>query len=86
MDPKIKTKRYYASDDLIDDLTSKGAHFCGQMGMRIMQRPKNIPKEQLDEFMNKIYIEPVWCFSKQNKQFTLVNEYMNSGALDSFFG
>jgi hypothetical protein len=26
MDPKIKTKRYYASDDLIDDLTANGAH------------------------------------------------------------
>jgi len=35
--------------------------------------------------MNKIYIEPVWCFSKQNKQFTLVDEYMNSGSLDNFF-
>jgi len=85
MDPKIKTKRYYASDDLIDDLTANGAHFCGQMGMRIMQRPKNIPKEQLDEFMNKIYIEPVWCFSKKAGPFTLVDDYMNRGALDSFF-
>ena len=85
MDPKIKTKRYYASDDLIDDLTANGAHFCGQMGMRIMQRPKNIPKEQLDEFMNKIYIEPVWCFSKKTGPFTLVDDYMNRGALDGFF-
>jgi hypothetical protein len=85
MDPKIKTKRYYASDDLIDDLIGRGAHFCGQMGMRIMQRPKNIPKEQLDEFMNKIYIEPVWCFSKKTGPFTLVDDYMNKGALDSFF-
>jgi hypothetical protein len=85
MDPKIKTKRYYASDDLIDDLTANGAHFCGQMGMRIMQRPKNIPKEQLDEFMNKIYIEPVWCFSKNTGPFTLVDDYMSKGALDSFF-
>ena len=85
MDPKIKTKRYYASDDLIDDLIDHGAHFCGQIGMRIMQRPKNIPKEQLDEFMNKIYIEPVWSFSKKIQKFTLINEYMNKGALDSFF-
>jgi hypothetical protein len=85
MDPKIKTKRYYASDDLIDDLTAHGAHFCGQMGMRIMQRPKNIPKEQLDEFMNKIYIEPVWAFSKKSEPFDLVEKHMNRGALDSFF-
>jgi hypothetical protein len=85
MDPKIKTKRYYASDDLIDNLTANNAFFCGQMGMRIMQRPKNIPKEQLDEFMNKIYIEPIWCFSKKAGLFTLVDDYMNKGALDSFF-
>ena len=84
MDPKIKTKRYYASDDLIDNLTERGANFCGQMGMRIMQRPKNI--ENLDEFMHKIYIEPIWCFSKKKGEFNLVNDYMNSGALDSFFG
>jgi hypothetical protein len=55
------------------------------MGMRIMQRPKNIPKEQLDEFMNKIYIEPVWCFSKKTDPFVLVDNYMNTGSLDSFF-
>ncbi len=86
MDPKIKTKRYYASDDLIDDMISNGAHFSGQMGMRIMQRPKNIPKDKLDEFMNKIYIEPVWTFSKKKESFNLVDEYMNKGALDNFFG
>ena len=86
MDPKIKTKRYYASDELIDMMENIDAHFCGQMGMRIMQRPKNIPKEQLDEFMNKIYIEPVWTFSKKTGPFTLVDDYMNKGALDSFFG
>jgi hypothetical protein len=51
-----------------------------------MQRPKNIPKEQLDAFMNKIYIEPVWTFSKKNEKFKLIDEYMNKGALDSFFG
>ena len=84
MDPKIKTKRYYASDDLIDNLTERGATFCGQMGMRIMQRPKNV--ENLDEFMHKIYIEPIWCFSKKKGEFNLVNDYMNTGALDSFFG
>jgi len=85
MDPKIKTKRYYASDDLIDDMIANGAYFSGQLGMRIMQRPKNIPKEQLDEFMNKIYIEPVWVFSKKHEKFDLTDKYMNSGALDSFF-
>jgi len=85
MDPKIKTKRYYASDDLIDDMIKNGAHFCGQMGMRIMQRPKNIPKDKLEEFMNKVYIEPIWCFSKKNVEFDLVEKHMNKGALDNFF-
>jgi hypothetical protein len=36
--------------------------------------------------MNKIYIEPVWTFSKKKQTFTLVNDYINSGALDNFFG
>lgn len=85
MDPKIKSSRYYASDDLIDMMERIGAHFSGQMGMRIMQRPKNIPKEKLQEFMDKIYVEPVWIFSKENKKFTLVDDYMNRGKLDNFF-
>ena len=85
MDPKIKTKRYYASDDLINDMEKNGANFCGQLGMRIMQRPKNIPKEELDAFMDKIYIEPVWTFSKRHDKFDLIEKYLNKGALDSFF-
>lgn len=85
MDPKIKTKRYYASDDLINDMEKNGANFCGQLGMRIMQRPKNIPKEELDAFMDKIYIEPVWAFSKKHGKFDLIEKYLNKGALDSFF-
>ena len=36
--------------------------------MRIMQRPqgkaKYKTKEDLKKFMNKIYIENVWCFTK----------------------
>jgi len=42
--------------------------------MRIMQRPqgknKFKTKEELVEFMNKLYIENVWCFGK-NKTFDL---------------
>ena len=83
MDPKIKTTRYYASDDLIDDMISNGANFCGQLGMRIMQRPKNV--ENLDEFMKKVYIEPVWTFSKKQQKFDIVDNYMNKGSLDAFF-
>lgn len=85
MDPKIKTTRYYASDDLIDDLTGMGAHFAGQIGMRIMQRPKNVSKDKLEEHLKKMYIEPIWSFSKQKKTFNLFDVYKNKGSLDSFF-
>ena len=65
MDPKIKNVRYYSSDELVDHLQPD---FLGQVGMRIMQRPqgknKFETKEDLVEFMNKLYIENVWCFGK----------------------
>ena len=65
MDPTIKGKRYYSSDDLVDSLKN---NFVGQIGMRIMQRPKSDKlfesEEEKAEFMNRIYIENVWCFSK----------------------
>ncbi|NMJ87867.1 MAG: hypothetical protein EX285_08550, partial [Thaumarchaeota archaeon] len=65
MDPKIKNVRYYSSDELVDHLQPD---FLGQVGMRIMQRPqgknKFETKEELVEFMNKLYIENVWCFGK----------------------
>ena len=65
MDPKIKGTRYRSCDDLVDHLQP---HFLGQIGMRIMQRPqgknKFKTKEELVEFMNKLYIENVWCFGK----------------------
>jgi uncharacterized protein YnzC (UPF0291/DUF896 family) len=41
----------------------------GQIGMRIMQRPKSDKlfesEEAKQEFMNKTYIENVWCFAKK---------------------
>ena len=65
MDPTIKGKRYYSSDELVDSLKE---NFVGQIGMRIMQRPKSdklfSSEEEKAEFMNRIYIENVWCFSK----------------------
>ena len=71
MDPKIKGKRYRSCDELVDSLQP---NFLGQIGMRIMQRPqgknKFKTKEELVEFMNKLYIENVWCFGK-NKVFDL---------------
>lgn len=66
MDPTIKGTRYYSSDELVDSLKE---HFVGQIGMRISQRPKSDKlfesEEEKAEFMNRIYIENVWCFSKQ---------------------
>ena len=66
MDPNIKGKRYYSSDELVDSLKD---NFVGQIGMRIMQRPKSDKlfksEEEKAEFMNRIYIENIWCFSKE---------------------
>jgi len=69
MDPKIKGVRYRSCDELVDCLQH---NFLGQIGIRVMQRPqgknKFKTKEELVEFMNKLYIENVWCFGK-NKIF-----------------
>jgi len=66
MDPTIKGTRYYSGDELVDSLKD---HFVGQIGMRIMQRPKSDKlfesEEEKAEFMNRIYIENVWCFAKE---------------------
>ena len=70
MDPTVKGKRYRSCDELVDELQD---NFVGQIGMRIMQRPqgraKFKTKEELDEFMNKLYIENIWCFSKVEKDY-----------------
>ena len=66
MDPTIKGKRYKSCDEVVDMLKD---NFVGQIGMRIMQRPKSDKlfesDEEKAEFMNRIYIENVWCFSKE---------------------
>ena len=85
MDPKIKGTRYRSCDELVDSLQP---HFCGQIGMRIMQRPqgknKFETKEELIEFMGKHYIENVWCFSK-NKVFDLFR-HKRRATLEGLFG
>ena len=83
MDPKIKSKRYRSSDELVNHLKDK---FIGQIGMRIMQRPKSDKlfkdeKEKAD-FMNKIFIENVWCFG--DKDFDLFRD-SRKGTLENFF-
>ena len=71
LDPKIKGKRYRSGDQLCDMLQD---NFLGQCGMRIQQRSQgksvfkdkdgNFDKAAMTEFMDKMYIENVWCFSK----------------------
>ena len=63
MDPKIRGTRYYSSDELVDKF--KGS-FMGQIGMRIMQRPKSdkLFKDEKEkaEFRDRLFIENVWVF------------------------
>ena len=65
--------------------------------MRIMQRPQgkavfndengNFSKEKLDEHMNKMFIENVWCFGPVCKPGKCVDLFKNSrkATLDEFF-
>ena len=84
MDPTVKGKRYRSCDEVVDMLKD---NFLGQIGMRIMQRPKSdklFESEQAkQEFMNKTFIENVWCFSK-DKNVDLFKS-VKKGTLDSFF-
>ena len=71
LDPKVKGKRYRSGDELV---TMLRPHFLGQIGMRIMQRPQGasvfkdedgkFDKNAMDDFMNMLYMENVWCFGK----------------------
>ena len=92
LDPKIKGTRYRSGDELVNSLRD---NFIGQIGMRISQRPQGASvfhkevdgvkvhdKEAMDEFMKKIYIENVWCFSK-NKDIDLFSK-TERGTLESF--
>ncbi len=85
MDPKIKGKRYRSGDELVDSLRP---HWIGQIGMRIMQRPqgknKFETKEDLIEFMNKVYIENCWAFGK-NTEFDLFR-HKRRATLEGLFG
>ena len=65
MDPQVKGKRYRSCDEVVDMLKD---NFVGQIGMRIMQHLNQTnylkQKKIKQEFMNKTFIENVWCFSK----------------------
>lgn len=65
MDPQVKGKRHRACDDLVDHMIAKpDCHFLGQIGMRIKQRPKNIGALNNKKHLSNIFIENIWCFSK----------------------
>ena len=82
MDPKVHGVRYRSGDELVDKFQDK---FLGQIGMRIMQRPqgktKFKTKEELNEFMNKMFIENVWCFGPKTDLF----KSSRKATLDGFF-
>ena len=88
MDPKVHGVRYYSGDELVDKFQDK---FLGQIGMRIMQCPQgkavfndehgNFSKEKLDEHMNKMFIENVWCFGPDTDLF----KNSRKATLDEFF-
>jgi len=89
LDPKVNGIRHRSGDELVESLKD---NFIGQIGMRIQQRPQgasvfkdkdgNFDKAAMNEFMNKIYIENIWCFSKnKNKGSELFPE---KGTLEDF--
>ena len=82
MDPKIKGTRYRSSDELVNKFKDS---FMGQIGMRIMQRPKSDKLFEDDkakaDFMNKMFIENVWCFGPKTDLF----KHSRKGNLDEFF-
>ena len=88
MDPKVHGVRYRSGDELVDKFQDK---FLGQIGMRIVQRPQgkavfndehgNFSKEKLNEHMNKMFIEYVWCFGPKTDLF----KNSRKATLDGFF-
>ena len=90
LDPKIKGQRYRSGDELVDMLRP---HFLGQIGMRIMQRPQGasvfkdddgkFDKKAMDDFMNMLYMENVWCFGKDTSVDLFKDIKVNT--LENFF-
>jgi len=84
LDPKVNGKRYRSGDELVDMLKD---NFLGQIGMRIMQRPKSDKlfedDKEKQEFMNNIYIENVWCFGKDTSVDLFKDIRVNT--LEAFF-
>ena len=91
MNPKINKVVFPSCDELVDLLEP---NFIGQVGMRIMQRPQGkskfkteegtFDKSQLDEFMDKKFIENIWCFQKNKSDFDLFRTSRKSSLKDFF--
>ena len=83
MDPKIKNKRYYSGDELVDSLQDK---FLGQIGMKIRQRPKSDKlfesEEEKRKFETSTFIENVWCFGPKDID---LFKHSRKATLESFF-
>ena len=90
LDPKVKGKRYRSGDELVDILKD---NFIGQVGMRYMGRPQgasvfkdeegNFDKDAMNDFMKKVYIENIWCFSKDKDKD--IFKHTKRGTLEEFF-
>ena len=94
LDPKIKGKRYRSGDELVDMLKD---NFLGQVGMRIQQRSMGVAKfskvdengktvhdkEAMNDYMKKVYIENVWCFSKDKTRD--IFKHTRTATLEDFF-
>jgi len=80
MDPQIKGKRYRTGDEICDKYKEK---FKGQIGMRIMQRPKSDKlfkdEQEKKEFRDRLFIENIWYFSNED------TDLFKKPTLDEFF-
>ena len=94
MDPKVKGKRHKSCDDLVGWFMNKyEGSFIGQIGMRIMSRPKSIEsfegdtyeekKAKYDEWQAKWFLESVWIFRKPGgSDFDMFAPYTDSALPD----
>jgi len=67
MDPTVNKVRHKTCDEMVDYVTNDlHGTFCGQLGMRIKQRPKTLDKDELKKHLSSDFIENIWCFGKKN--------------------
>lgn len=78
-DPRITNKKIRCPivDDLLTMLTTStcdggaGLVYVGEVGMRLTQRVRALPREQLERYMKQCLVEPIWilqapCKKNQN--------------------